>query len=161
MEVVYQVVVNDRISNSHRETFAKMLKAQGKVQGDLAIKADRCMAICFAFYNEELVAIGAIKCKTVSDFSAHKADVSSLEPEFDWELGYIYTVPKFEGKGLARNVVANLLEFFGEGNLMASTEITENPGMVRILERNGFKLYGKPWKSAIHGNYLGLYLRLK
>ncbi|HGY2645760.1 TPA: hypothetical protein ACNVDP_003410 [Klebsiella aerogenes] len=30
---------------------------------------------------------------------------------------------------------------------MASTEITENPRMVHILERNGFKLYGKPWKT--------------
>ncbi|EED8232160.1 GNAT family N-acetyltransferase [Salmonella enterica subsp. enterica serovar Mikawasima] len=161
MEVVYQVVVKDRITNSHRDAFAEMLKAQGKVQGDLATKADRCMAICFAFYNDELAAIGAIKCKTVSDFSAHKADLISLEPKFDWELGYIYTVPKFEGKGLARNVVAILLESFGKGNLMASTEITENPGMVHILERNGFKLYGKPWKSAIHGNYLGLYLKFK
>jgi hypothetical protein len=34
-----------------------------------------------------------------------------------------------------------------------------NPGMVRILERNGFRAFGKPWKSGIHGNMLGLFLR--
>ena len=44
---------------------------------------------------------------------------------------------------------------------MASTEITNNPGMVKILERNGFRLFGKPWKSKIHSHYLGLFLRFK
>jgi len=44
---------------------------------------------------------------------------------------------------------------------MASTEITANPAMVRILEKQGFRLFGKPWKSDIHGNYLGLFLRFE
>ncbi len=44
---------------------------------------------------------------------------------------------------------------------MASTEISVNPGMVKILESNGFKLFGKPWKSSIHEHFLGLFLKFK
>jgi len=42
---------------------------------------------------------------------------------------------------------------------MATTEISNNPGMVAILNKNGFKQYCKPWKSSIHKNYLGLFLK--
>ena len=54
-----------------------------------------------------------------------------------------------------------LLEKYGKDNLMASTEITANPAMVSILQKNGFRLYGKPWKSGIHENDLGLFLKFK
>lgn len=52
-----------------------------------------------------------------------------------------------------------LLETFGKGNLMASTEVTDNPAMVSILEQLGFQRRGKSWKSNIHGNELGLFLK--
>ncbi|MEG3128457.1 GNAT family protein [Pantoea cypripedii] len=161
MNFRFLVIEKDEITNMHRDIFAKMLKYQGKVKGDINKKADRCKIICFAFSNENIAAIGALKRKTVSDFSPQKADLLSFEKEFEWELGYIYTLPKHQGKGLARNVVSALLESFGEGNLMASTEFYENPKMVHILESNDFKPYGKLWKSDIHENYLGLFLRFK
>jgi len=44
---------------------------------------------------------------------------------------------------------------------MASTEISANPRMVGILEKNGFRHYGKPWKSSLHDNFLGLFLKYK
>lgn len=42
-----------------------------------------------------------------------------------------------------------------------SAAITANPAMVRMLEKMGFRLFGKPWKSGIHDNYLGLFLKLE
>ncbi len=30
--------------------------------------------------------------------------------------------------------------------------------MVKILEKNGFRLFGKPWKRNIHDHFLGLFL---
>ena len=30
-----------------------------------------------------------------------------------------------------------------------------------FLEKNGFRHYGNPWKSNIHENYLGLFLKYK
>ncbi|CAI1694510.1 Acetyltransferase (GNAT) family [Serratia quinivorans] len=161
MGAKFLVIEKENITYSYRYVFAKMLKSQGKVKGELNKKADRCKAICFAYYNGELAAIGALKIKTKSVFSISKADLSSLESEFEWELGYIYTVPKYQGKGLAQNVVAALLESFEGDHLMATTEVSKNPRMVRILENNGFKLHGKPWKSNIHGNDLGLFLKFK
>lgn len=44
---------------------------------------------------------------------------------------------------------------------MASTEVSANPRMVKILEKSGFRFFGRPWKSSIHDNYLGLFLKLK
>ena len=146
MGTQFIIIENQKITDTHRDVFAGMLKAQGKVKGDLKTKADRCKSICFAYYNGELASIGALKRKTISVFSAAKAD---------------YTASKFQGKGLACKVVEILLESFGDENLMASTEISKNPIMVHILESNGFKLHGKTWKSSIHENYLGLFLKFK
>lgn len=144
-----------------RNNFGEMLRKQGKVQGDFGAKADRCNLICLAKINNDVVAIGAIKQKTKSDFSNDKADLESMGKEFDWELGYFYTESQYLGRGIASNITRILIEAYGENNLMASTEINNNPAMVKILEKNGFRLFGKPWKSVIHDHYLGLFLKLK
>ena len=149
------------IDDSVRATFAEMLRKQGKVQGDLATKADRCKLVCIARVDGTAIAIGGIKPKTASDFSNEKAGVPELSNEFEWELGYLYTDREYSGRGIGSNVTRLLLEAYGKGNLLASTEITANPAMVRILERQGFRLFGKPWKSGIHANYLGLFLRFE
>ena len=107
------------------------------------------------------VAIGGIKKKTDSDFSEGKAGVPDLAEAFDWELGYLYTEAEQCGRGIASTITRLLVDAYGHGNLMASTEIAANPAMVRILEKLGFRLYGKPWKSSIHDNYLGLFLKFQ
>ena len=76
-------------------------------------------------------------------------------------MGYIYTNPHFTGKGIASTMVNLLIVEYGDENLIASTEISANPIMVKILSKNGFRHYGNPWKSAIHTNYLGLFLKYK
>ena len=117
--------------------------------------------ICIANLENDIVAIGAIKRKTQSDFSPEKAGLQELSSDFEWELGYFYTQEKYVGQGIASMIAKLLIEEFGEGNLMASTEITANPAMVNILQKNGFRLFGKPWKSGIHENDLGLFLKFK
>ena len=160
MEFEFVVVDKKDLNNSHRALFAEMLKLQGKVQGDLNSKADRCKSICIATFNDVPVAIGAIKKKTESDFSEHKADLPNLSCKFQWELGYLFTNPDYQGRKLAKSITNLLIKHFGSESLMASTEIKENPGMVKILESNGFELQGRPWESAIHGNLLGLFLKI-
>ncbi|WP_241572375.1 GNAT family N-acetyltransferase [Vibrio parahaemolyticus] len=161
MKLEFEVVDKIDLQDHHRQLFADMLRLQGKVQGNLLTKADRCKSICIASIDGKPVAIGAIKTKTCSDFTDIKADLPQLEKEFSWELGYLFTDPKFQGQKIARNIVQVLIHHFGSDNLMASTEITANPGMVKILESNGFKLFGKPWKSSIHEHFLGLFLKFK
>lgn len=159
MKIEYEIILKDRLTDEVRKIFADMLTQQGKVQGKPLKKADRCKILCIAKINGEVAAIGAVKKKTVSDFSNEKSGLPDLGDDFEWELGYLYTSPKNVGKGIAKNVARMLVDEFGNGNLMASTEVTANPAMVSILEQLGFRLYGKPWKSAIHDNYLGLFLR--
>jgi hypothetical protein len=143
MTLKYDIIYKNDIQDKHRSVFGDLLKLQGKVKGDLLTKADRCKFICIVSLDEEPIAIGGIKPKTKEDFHKDKADLLNLE------------------KGIASNVSRILLEEFGKGNIMASTEITANPGMVKILEKCGFRQYGKPWKSGIHEYYLGLFLRFE
>ncbi len=161
MKIKYEIIQNNELQDVHRILFSKMLGKQGKVQGDLNQKADRCKIICIAKVDNKAVAIGAIKQKTASDFSIQKAGLPELSSDFEWELGYLYTDNDFLGKGIASRITKTLIESYGSENLMASTEITANPAMVKILEKNGFKQFGNPWKSAIHDNCLGLLLKLK
>lgn len=157
----YKVITKECLTNDDRKVFAELLKKQKKVKGDLSVKADRCKEICIAYINDIPVAIGGIKRKTVTDFNEEKADIKDLEKDFDWELGYIYTEEEYNGIGISSTIVKKLLEKNIDENLMASTEILENPAMVHILEKNGFFRKGKSWKSGIHQNELGLFLRNK
>ena len=161
MKIEFEVISKSQITDAIRETFAEALKRQGKVQGNHQEMADRCQLICIAKIDSEVAGIGAIKVKTVSDFSAQKAGLPDLCSDFEWELGYLFTEPAHTGKGIGKNIARVLIEAYGAGNLMASTEIAANLAMVRILEIFGFRQFGKPWKSAIHENYLGLFLRFQ
>lgn len=159
MKIEYQLFSRDELDDEVRLTFSKMLRKQGKVREPLENKADRCRYLCIAKVDGSAVAIGAIKPKTSSDFSGSKSGLTELKIAFEWELGYLYTEPDYERQGFASNIVRLLTRSFGNGNLMASTEVSANVGMVRILERSGFRFFGKPWKSGIHDDYLGLFLR--
>lgn len=159
--MIYETIKREDFDQILRNNFGEMLRKQGKVRGDFDAMADRCNLICLAKINNDVVGIGAIKQKTKSDFSNNKADLESMEKEFDWELGYFYTENQYLGRGIASNITRILIEAYGDNNLMASTEINNNPAMVKIFEKNGFRLFGKPWKSVIHDHYLGLFLKLK
>jgi len=161
MKIEYEIVKNESLKDEHRRIFSEMLHKQGKVQGDMMSKADRCKMICIAKVDGKVVSIGSIKQKTNSDFSNDNAGITELADQFKWELGYLFTENGFCGKGIASTIVRVLIENYGNDNLMASTEISENPAMVRILEKNGFRLFGRPWKSKIHEHYLGLFLKFR
>ena len=145
----YRIIVKEDLTDKDREIFAQLLKKQGKVTGNLLLKADRCKEICIAYVNNIPVAIGGIKKKTKSDFNKDKADLPNLEKDFDWELGYVFTEKEYGGKGISSSIVKSLLQKNENTNLMASTEISENPFMVSILQKSGFIQKGKSWKSGI------------
>jgi len=161
MKVEYELLSREQISDQVRQVFAGALRSQGKVRGNLLEKADRCKYLCIARIDGAVVGIGAIKTKTESDFSATKANLSDLSSEFGWELGYLFTEPAHTGQGIAKYICWLLTDAHGNENLMASTEVAANPAMVHILEGLGFKQYGTPWKSEIHDNYLGLFLKFR
>ncbi|MCK5097150.1 MAG: GNAT family N-acetyltransferase [Desulfobacteraceae bacterium] len=155
----FKVFINGEFTEKARRIFAKMLQEQDKVVGPYDNKIDRCKIVCLVCEHDKPVAVGAIKIKTDWDFDKNKSGLDDLRNDFNWELGYIYTKPEYEGKGLAQKVIKYLIDELGPENLMASTEFTKNPGMVKILDKSGFKHYGSTWESIIHGHELGLFLK--
>lgn len=162
MKIDYEIIQREEwVDQAAADIFNAMLRKQGKVNKEPVDKAARCKLICLVRVDGAVVAIGGIKEKTPSDFLNQKSGLPSLADDFDWELGYFYTEEKYCKRGIASNIADLLVAAYGDANLMASTEITANPGMVKILERLGFRLFGKPWKSSRHDNHLGLFLRFK
>ena len=162
MSFDFKIVEKANLTASDKKLFGKFLKLQGKVHpdvnGSFDKKASRCLFVCFAFEKEKPVAIGGIKKPTKSDFSKMCANLPEKTKLFDWELGYMYTLPEYGGNGIASDLVKTLLNKYGTGNLMASTELTSQNRMQGILTKNGFKKYGRTWKSK---NNLDLALLLK
>ena len=104
MNIEYQIVLKENITDSHRIIFSQLLKEQGKVKDDLTLKADRCKMICLVLIDKVAVAIGGIKVKTLSDFSVEKANLPEVSKHFKWELGYLYTNPDFTKRGIASSM---------------------------------------------------------
>lgn len=69
MNPKYKIIDKENLTNKDRRRFAELLKRQGKVKGNLLLKADRCKEICIAYVNNIPVAIDGIKKKTITDFS--------------------------------------------------------------------------------------------
>lgn len=159
MDLKYELIKSVNFTENIRLEFARLLKLQNKVDGILIEKVDKCKLICIVSSNKKAVAIGGIKRKSKSVFNKLKANRTDLENLFNWELGYIYIEKEVEGNGIATKITSLLLGQINNENLMATTEITANPAMVKILMNNGFELYGSEFKSKFHDNKLGLYLK--
>lgn len=157
----YKIGASSHFFKQEKEKLLTLLIAQGKIVDPTVHKLNRCESLCSCELSDKMVVMGAIKPKTNSDFSALKSGEVTRSEDFDWELGYMYTDPSERGKGHSQRIVTQLLERFGNHNLMASTETRADNPMRHILEKHGFVRYGKAWKSKIHGGDLGLYLRYK
>jgi hypothetical protein len=158
-EIVYKIGSPKDFSESEKKSFLDLLKEQGKVASPTIEKIERCFLLCFCKVDNVVVSIGAVKPKTNSDFNPDKADLENLRNDFHKELGYCFTLTKHTGNGYSSPLVKLLLDKVAHENLMASTELRSDNSMVRILERNGLKQYGRPWKSRIHNGVLGLFLK--
>lgn len=142
-------------------SFVELLDKQNKVHNPSENKVRRCKFIAIGFSFGNPVAIGAIKMKTAFDFGANKGNLPDLANDYEWEVGYFYTEPEMEGRGFSSALLSQLLIKYGNGNLMATTEIREGNRMIDSLEHRQFKQIGSTWKSTKSGNDLRLFLRNK
>ena len=164
MKLDFKIIEKVNLTDRDRKTFGHLLELQGKVfpdqNGGFENKADRCLFICIIHNETKPIAIGAIKKATEWDFLPEYANLPEKSELFDWELGYIFTLPEYRGQKIASRMVKVIMEKYGDGNLMASTELDPNNGMRKILLNHGFQHYGKTWKSK-HQMDLGLFLKFK
>jgi hypothetical protein len=158
-EITYKLDTPKNISDKEKETFLHLLIQQGKIKKPSIEKIELCPLICLCRMNDQIISIGAIKPKTNGVFNSDKADLGSIKDDFSIELGYCFTLPDFIRKGFSSSIVSLLLDEFKDVNIMASTELRLDNSMSRILEKNDFRQFGKPWKSTIHEGTLGLFLR--
>jgi GNAT superfamily N-acetyltransferase len=159
-EVKFKTGKPGEFADDEKEIFKDLLIKQKKVRNPTVQKINACFWLCLCFEGGAIVSIGAIKPSTKFDFDKNHADLEALQNEFKVEIGYCYTEPEYGGKGYSSQIVKLLLEKCGPVNVMASTELRSDNRMKAILEKSGFKFYGRPWKSAIHSGLLGLYLRI-
>ncbi|WP_286753522.1 MULTISPECIES: GNAT family N-acetyltransferase [Sphingobacterium] len=141
------------------ESFLDLLQTQAKVKNPSLDRIRNCKLIAIGYDWNTPISIGAIKPKTKSDFTENKANLLEEADKYEWEIGYFFTDPEFQGKGYSSQILKELLNKYGKGNLMATTEMRENNAMIYLLEKHGFLRKGNPWKSAISGKDLNLYLR--
>jgi hypothetical protein len=157
----YSIIRNNAITDEIASEFVSLLKKQKKVINPKTERIKKCKFLCICKCDGITTGIGAIKNKTKADFSHNKANLPDLEPEFSWELGYCYTEPDWQKKGISSSIVKLLLDTIGNENLMASTEIYPNNPMTKILINSAFTMHGKPWMSSIHSGFLALFLRFQ
>jgi len=141
--------------------FVALLEKQDKVHDPSAAKVRRCKLLGMAFSAGKSIGIGAIKKKTASDFWPAKANLPEMANDFDWEVGYFFTEPGSEGKRISSTILSRLLVLYGNGSLMATTEIREGNRMIDSLEHRQFKQVGVTWKSTKSKNDLRLFIREK
>lgn len=159
MKEIYKIGAPEEFTQCEKVRFLDLLKQQGKVRNPSIERVNRCKTLCICKIENEIVSIGAIKPKTISDFGSEKADQSDLCSKFLDELGYCFTLPTHTRKGYSTQIVKQLLDKSDNINIMATTELHEDNSMKRILENKGFKKHGKIWKSSIHKGLMGLFLK--
>lgn len=158
-EIIYKIDSPKNFTEDERKTFLSLLIKQEKVSKPTMARINACKLLCVCKVDSEIISIGAIKPRTDSDFNSNKADLDKFRNDFSVELGYCFTLPDHTGKGYSSSLVKLLLDKYKDINLMASTELRADNSMTRILEKNHFKHFGKPWKSTIHQGTLGLFLK--
>jgi len=109
----------------------------------------RAELLAFHYEKDLLAGIAAIKRPTedYENLVFRKSKTDMLSEDYRLELGYAVTRENFRGHGICSNLVKQLLQRVPK-NLYATTR-SENTLMQRILDRNGFKKTGSPYKGKL------------
>lgn len=136
------------------------------VQGDevdpngLEQRIENAKALLFGISDELRVAVAAVKCPD-SDYRERifrKAGIGDLSAKHEFELGWLFVVPKYRRKGFSTLLVNAAMEALGTSNSYATSKTTNFP-MHRTLLKFGFFSAGKPWRSSRGPYDLAMYLK--
>ena len=144
------------------EKFCKLVLSEGQVNANtLSEYVENAERLAFAYYNEELAAVAAIKKAQLSYRKNVKRKSGTDIPleEISREFGYVVVAPNHRGKGLSGILADALLR--NDSGMMFATSITDNSRMHRTLYSHGFKKSGNSYPSTEHpGQELSLFVRL-
>jgi len=113
----------------------------------------------FARLDGDLVSVAAAKVPRASYRDRVFGYAGSLvdSTEFNLELGWAYTRPEYEGRGVGSGLADLLLGGISEA--IFATTGTENMAMRHILEKRGFSKSGDPYQGRIESKVL--YIRIQ
>ncbi|HRE75262.1 MAG TPA: GNAT family protein [Flavobacteriales bacterium] len=160
-ELTFKILDKAKITTDIANSFIELLVKQGKVDKPTVDRIKSCRQLSLCYADSKLIGIGAIKPKTKSDFATTKADLMNIEQQFVWELGYFFIDDNYRGYGISTTIARLLLKGKDKENILASTELYPDNVMIKVLEKFGFRQYGKPWLSKRHDGTLGLFLKFK
>ena len=108
--------------------------------------------------NGQLVGVGALKHPPLSYRSKVFAKAGTTTPpdEYRVELGWVAVAKSYQGRGLLRRIIGQLISLAENKNLFATTRADARA--MRFAADYGFNLVGKPYPSG-RGYNLVLYLR--
>ncbi len=158
MTIDFKVGTPKEFSSQEIEDFLRLLIQQNQIKNPSIEKVKNCIILCSAYFQEELIGIGAIKQVYKTPFD--KAGVSELKDKYNHELGYLFIKENKEirGKGIAKAICNYLISQVPEENIFATTEQSEENSMVYILQGLNFEKVGETYSGAKTKKKIGLYL---
>lgn len=151
----------DECSEEERETFCKLVREGGEVQGEgLETLVGRAQALVLIEEGGDFVGTAGLKTPRPSyrDDVFAKARAPVHAGAFPFEVGWIYLREGFRDRKLSPCLVAAALSRAKDGNVFATSN-DENTAMHKTLRRFGFSECGVPYRSGA-GECLRLFVRM-
>jgi predicted GNAT family N-acyltransferase len=124
---------------------------------ELLIKSiNNCLLLAFYEIENKIAGISAVKIprakykKNVFE----KAKVSADEKQFEFEIGYVVTIPEFRGRGVSSILIKELIKRNPSATYFATTK---SEFMPNIFKKVNFVKYGESYFNASHEK-LDLYI---
>lgn len=158
MKVNFIIGKPEEFSLVETEHFLQLLIEQNQISNPSVEKVNNCSILCFAYFQDSLIGIGAIKQVYKTPFD--KAGVSELKSNYNSELGYLFIKDEkeFRGKGIAKAICNLLISQIQEENIFATTEQSDSNSMKYILQSLNFEKVGETYEGAKTKKKIGLYL---
>lgn len=134
-------------SEGKRNLFKALVQQGGEVSNDaLSKNVQTAKALVIGCVGGEVLGVAALKCPQVSYRRriGGQAGIEISQVRYPFELGYVFLLPKAQGKKLSHQLVAGALGH-AEGDAVFATTRCDNLAMLSVLKKAGFQAIGKEY----------------
>lgn len=145
-------------STGELDAFRALVRANGQASTGRVPESE---LLAFLHNSDgQLIAVGALKNPDPDYrqrvFTTYAGLPTTADSWPAYEVGFFSIARDWQGQGLGRRILQALVNEMPHTPLFATTR---TPGMVRLLEEQGFAVTGKPWVTAPGQAPLVLYIR--
>lgn len=150
----------EECTNKELQQFVDLVCKGGEVESNgLRARVENAYKLIFIYLEEDCIAVGALK-RPNNAYKARvfeKAGVPGYEDKHSFEIGYLYTIEAFRGKGLAGKIMSSI-DLISSGDLCFATTREDNAAMHYLFNKFGYNRLGNFYKSNRGGHLLGLFV---